>query len=253
MLQTLLRPGQTERVEAALTALDEHERGDPEIRATSASLRLAQHDPQAATTALAHVIDGSVGSQPFSVVAALLLGAMARDALGDPAAAGRSLERALDLAGPNSVLMAFLIHPAPVLPERHSRQRTARAVPDRRGPEPARRDEQARRAARGTAAPARARSARPRPTSCGTCLLTHRARDRQPTLRVGEHCPDAHASPVPEARRASPQRGRRAGPRARPARIFRAKALARWPRTLPGRSLRHLGKQPEAGQRGYRA
>jgi LuxR family maltose regulon positive regulatory protein len=154
MLQTLLRPGQTERVEAALAALDEHERGDPEMRATLASLRLAQHDPQAATAALAPVIDGSVGSQPFSVVAALLLEAAARDALRDPATAGRALERALDLAEPNSVLKAFLIHPAPELLERHSRQRTARAVPDRRGPGPARRDEQTRRAARGTAAPA---------------------------------------------------------------------------------------------------
>jgi LuxR family transcriptional regulator, maltose regulon positive regulatory protein len=113
MLQTLLRPGQTERVEAALAALDEHERGDPEMRATLASLRLAQHDPQAATAALAPVIDGSVGSQPFSVVVALLLEAAARDALRDPATAGRALERALDLAEPNSVLMAFLIHPAP--------------------------------------------------------------------------------------------------------------------------------------------
>jgi LuxR family maltose regulon positive regulatory protein len=125
MLQTLLRPGQTERVEAALAALDEHERGDPEMRATLVSLRLAQHDPQAATAALAPVIDGSVGCQPFSVVAALLLEAMARDALRDPAAAGRALERALDLAWPNSVLMAFLIHPAPELLERHARQRTA--------------------------------------------------------------------------------------------------------------------------------
>ena len=126
MLQTLLRPGQTERVEAALAALDEHERGDPGIRATLASLRLAQHDPQAATAALAPVIDGSVGFQPFSVVAALPLEAMARDALRDPVAAGRALERALDLAGPNGVLMAFLIHQAPELLERHSRQRTAR-------------------------------------------------------------------------------------------------------------------------------
>jgi len=32
----------------------------------------------------------------------------------------------------------LLIHPAPELLERHSRQRTARAVADRRGPEPAR-------------------------------------------------------------------------------------------------------------------
>ena len=75
------------------------------MRATLASLRLAQHDPQAAA-ALAPVIDGSAGVQPFSVVAALLLEAMAHDAVGDQAAAGRALERALDLAGPNSVLMA---------------------------------------------------------------------------------------------------------------------------------------------------
>ncbi len=54
----------------------------------------------------------------------------------------------------------------------------------------------------------------------------------QPRARLGE--PASHvlvisgapASPAPEARRAAPQRGRRAGPRARPARIFRTKALA---------------------------
>ena len=78
MLQPLLRPGQTERVEAALAALDERERGDPQIRAALASLRLAQHGPQAATAVLAPVIDGSVESRPFSVVAALLLEAIAR-------------------------------------------------------------------------------------------------------------------------------------------------------------------------------
>src|SRR5262249_56892180 len=48
MLQTRLRLGQTERVEAALAGLDEHERGDPEMCATLASLRLGQHEPQAA-------------------------------------------------------------------------------------------------------------------------------------------------------------------------------------------------------------
>src|SRR5215468_5959698 len=124
MLQTRLRLGQTERVEAALAGLDEHERGDPEMCATLASLRLAQHDPQAATAALVPVIDGSAGVHPFSLVAALLLEAMARVAVGDHAAA----ERALDLAEPNSVLMAFLIHPEPQLLERHARQRTAHAA-----------------------------------------------------------------------------------------------------------------------------
>ena len=105
MLQTLLRPGPTERVEAAPAALDEHERGDPETRATLASLRLAQHDPQAATAALAPDIDGSVGSPAVLGGGGSAAGGGGTDALRDPAA-GRALERALDLAGPNSVLMA---------------------------------------------------------------------------------------------------------------------------------------------------
>ena len=50
-----------------------------------------------------------------------MLEATARDALGDPAAAGRALERALDLAEPDSTLSAFLIHPVPALLERHAR------------------------------------------------------------------------------------------------------------------------------------
>ena len=105
MLQTLLRPNHTERVEAALAARDKHERGDPEIRATLASLRLAQHDPQAATAALAPDIDGSVGSPAVLGGGGSAAGGGGTDALRDPAA-GRALERALDLAGPNSVLMA---------------------------------------------------------------------------------------------------------------------------------------------------
>ena len=59
---------------------------------------------------------------------AFLLEAIARDALGDPAAAGRALERALDLAEPDGMLLWFLLHPAPGLLERHARQRTAHAA-----------------------------------------------------------------------------------------------------------------------------
>ena len=53
-----------------------------------------------------------------------MLEAIARDALGDPAAAGRALERALDLAEPDRALLAFLLHPAPGLLERHARHST---------------------------------------------------------------------------------------------------------------------------------
>ena len=100
------------------------------MRAALASLRLAQHDLQAAATALAPIIDGSVsrcGVHPSWMVRALLLEAIARDALGDPAAAGRALERALDLAELNSMLLPFLINPAPELLERHARLRTTHA------------------------------------------------------------------------------------------------------------------------------
>jgi len=58
---------------------------------------------------------------------AFLLEALARDALGDPVAAGRALESALDLAEPDGAVFAFVLHPAPQLIERHARHRTAHA------------------------------------------------------------------------------------------------------------------------------
>jgi LuxR family maltose regulon positive regulatory protein len=57
-------------------------------------------------------------AQPF------LLQAIACDALGDLAAAGRALERALDLAEPGAVL-PFLLHPARGLLARHAGHGTA--------------------------------------------------------------------------------------------------------------------------------
>jgi LuxR family transcriptional regulator, maltose regulon positive regulatory protein len=128
-LQALVRLGQTDRAEAALAGLDSRERGGAEMRTALAVLRLAQHDPQAATAALAPVIDGSVpAGLAVWMVTAVLLEAIARDALGDQDAAGRALERALDLAAPDRVLIPFLVHPTAGLLERHARQRTAHAA-----------------------------------------------------------------------------------------------------------------------------
>jgi LuxR family maltose regulon positive regulatory protein len=129
MLQTLLRLGQIERVETALAGLDEQERASAEMRITLALLRLAQHDPQAATTALAPSLDASFPRvRPSALAEAVLLEAIARDALGDQAAAGRALERALDLAEPDHAVLPFLFHPAPELLQGHARQRTAHAA-----------------------------------------------------------------------------------------------------------------------------
>jgi len=60
-----------------------------------------------------------------TLVTALLLEARASDALGDQAAAGLVLERALDITESNGIVLPFLLDPAPALLERHRRYRTA--------------------------------------------------------------------------------------------------------------------------------
>ena len=97
------------------------------MRTSLAALRLAQHDPLAALAALAPVLDGSAPLLfwPTWLTQAFLLEAAARDALTDEAAAGRALERALDIAEPDHALLIFLLCPAPGLLQRHARRRTA--------------------------------------------------------------------------------------------------------------------------------
>jgi LuxR family maltose regulon positive regulatory protein len=128
-LLALVRLGETEQAELALADLGERDRDRREIRTAVAALRLIQGDPDAATTALAPALDGSTPViSPTLHVQSYLLEAIARDSLGDPGAAERALERALDLAEPDGVLLPFLLHPAPGLLERHARHRTAHAA-----------------------------------------------------------------------------------------------------------------------------
>jgi len=56
-----------------------------------------------------------------------MLEAIVRDALGDPAA-GRAVERALDLAEPDGALSAFLLYPPPGLLKRHAQHSTRHAA-----------------------------------------------------------------------------------------------------------------------------
>jgi LuxR family maltose regulon positive regulatory protein len=126
LVQTLVRLGETERAEQAIAALGDQDRDGGVMRISQAALRLAQGNPHAAIAALAPVLDGSAPVPwPGWLVQAFLLEAIARDAVGDPAAAGRALERALDLAEPDGVLFWFLLHPAPGLLEGHARHGTA--------------------------------------------------------------------------------------------------------------------------------
>ena len=129
IVHALVRLGETEQAEQVLADLADRDRDRGEMRIAGAVLRLAQDDPHAATAVLGPVLDGSVRTGWRSwLVEAFLLEAIARDALGEPAAADRAVERALDLAEPDGALLWFLLHPAPDLLERHARQRTAHAA-----------------------------------------------------------------------------------------------------------------------------
>jgi LuxR family transcriptional regulator, maltose regulon positive regulatory protein len=129
LLHALVHLGETERAEQVLADLGEHDRNGGEIRVAAAALWLARDNPREASAALAPVLDGSAPvSWPTWLVHAFMREAIARDALGDPAAAGYALERALDLAEPDGGLLTFLLHPAPGLLERQAGQHTTHAA-----------------------------------------------------------------------------------------------------------------------------
>jgi LuxR family maltose regulon positive regulatory protein len=120
MVQALIRAGQAGRAAAILTGPDENGRANAEARTAAAALQLAGDDPQAAADVLAPVLGGVVPEvRQVSMITALLQEAAARDALGDRAAAGRALERALGIAESTGILLPFLLDPAPALLKRH--------------------------------------------------------------------------------------------------------------------------------------
>lgn len=129
LLHALALTGERERAEQTLAAMDEGQREAGEVRTALAALRLAEEDPEAATAALAPVVDGStaVVNERVWLALAFLLEAIARDALGDAGESERALELALDVAEPEGVLWPFLLHPAPALLEGHARHRTTHA------------------------------------------------------------------------------------------------------------------------------
>jgi LuxR family transcriptional regulator, maltose regulon positive regulatory protein len=128
LLHTLVRLGDTTRAEDGLAELGKQDRERGEIRIALAALQLAKNDPDAAAAALAPVLDGSASLFRWSWLAgAFLLEAITRDALGDRTAAESALERALDLAEPDSTLLWFLLQPAPDLLGHHARHRTSHA------------------------------------------------------------------------------------------------------------------------------
>ena len=129
-LHALVRLGETGRAEQDIAETGEPGQASGEIRMALAALRIAQDDPHAATAALAPVLSGAAPVPPTTWLAhAWLLEAIARDALGDPAAAMNAMRRALDIAKPDGALTAFLFHPpARKLFDRYAPDRSEQAA-----------------------------------------------------------------------------------------------------------------------------
>ncbi|MBV8948510.1 MAG: hypothetical protein JOZ95_24015, partial [Solirubrobacterales bacterium] len=105
--------------------MSEVERGAGEIREVIAALALAEGDAEAAIAELAPTLTGSAHiHHPVVTVRSLIIDALARDALGERAEVEDSIERALDLAEPDTLILPFAHIPCRELIERHPRHRT---------------------------------------------------------------------------------------------------------------------------------
>ena len=135
---TQVLAGETAAAGAALAALDAEERDGVGMRIAAATLDLAERRPQEVVEMLAPVTVGSLEPavdgapqvlQPrWATVHALLLDAAARDQLGHPGDAEASIERALELAEPDGVVLPFALVPVRGLLERHPKHRTSHAA-----------------------------------------------------------------------------------------------------------------------------
>jgi LuxR family transcriptional regulator, maltose regulon positive regulatory protein len=109
--------------------VDDVGRERDQARGAVVALRTAGHNPPAVAVKPSHALDdfGSATVLRGWLVQSLLLEAIMRDGVGDAAAAEDALERALDTAEHDRVLLPFLVHPVPALLERYAGLRGAHA------------------------------------------------------------------------------------------------------------------------------
>ena len=127
--QTQLRMGDVTGARATVASLTARDHEFGEARTAVAAIRLAEGDDTAAVEALAPVLDRTLPVvRAGTVIQALMLDALSRDRLGDHVTAERDIERALDIAEPDSLVFPLIVVPARDLLERHPRHRTAHAA-----------------------------------------------------------------------------------------------------------------------------
>ena len=130
MLDTQVRMGDADVAGGTLAEIVESERDRAELRITAAAIALAEGVPDNTVDAVAPVIEGEARAlhPAWAPIEALLFDAAARDALGDRCAAEASIERALELAEPDGIILPFALAPVRDVLERLPRHRTAHAT-----------------------------------------------------------------------------------------------------------------------------
>ena len=128
-IATQARLGELEQARATLAALDDPLAGTGEILNAAAVVRLAEQDPAAARRELRAVLDGTAPVNPhLTLVEAHLLDALARRDLGEEGAARDAVERALDLAEPDRLILPFAMTGAWRLLTTRPRRETSHAA-----------------------------------------------------------------------------------------------------------------------------
>jgi len=126
MLYAVVLGGDNIFVRAALEELTEAERGTGEVREVVAARLLAEGDAHAALAVLEPTVaERTKVHHGLVLIRSLLLHAKARYMINDDAAARSAVERALDLAETDELILPFLWVGSSELLERHHRHQTA--------------------------------------------------------------------------------------------------------------------------------
>jgi LuxR family maltose regulon positive regulatory protein len=126
ILHAHLALGRKDAVLDALRGMDDADRDSGEARTVAAEAALRAGDPVGALSVVAQILDGSAPVHHVSmVIRASLVAALASDALQDRAAVEMAIERALDLAEPDGLMLPFFLIDTGRLLTDHPRHRTA--------------------------------------------------------------------------------------------------------------------------------
>jgi LuxR family maltose regulon positive regulatory protein len=124
--QTQLRLGDIASARGTVSRFSDDDRNWGEGRAALAAVHLADGKPREAIKLLAPVLERKAPFiREFTLIEGLLFDAIARDQLGDPAAADAGIERALDVAERDALIAPFVVAPADELLARHAHRASA--------------------------------------------------------------------------------------------------------------------------------